>query len=293
MIFRFAQMRSSAVPVLGLTAFLSASVLAGCLGGDLDTSTVQPVPKDTVAVIAPPPKDTSHAHDSVIVIAAVHSIYPRLKIGEKWDYSQFSGTDTGTAYSLEVVGESTFGTDSVYIERLLVTAPPFVSGQSGTLIENYRQTGLIYVRKSDQETVHDSLSKSMDFMAPGDSLGVHYREDLASVTRIAGNLPDSLKEGAAWKLSETHSQTIKWAYPDTAGIDSGTDMRTRLYVVKAEAPVNLKAGTFPAYEIDEADTGSSSSTQVWFSPEAKAIVREIDTSPDHADTTEISTLLLK
>ena len=292
MIFRSAFMKSSGLPVLGLGAFLWASFLAGCLGGDLDTPTAQPVPQDTVAVIKPQPKDTAHPHDSVIVIAAVHSIYPRLKIGEKWIYSQFSGTDTGTTYTVEVVGESAFATDSVYVERLSVAATPFVSGP-GTLVENYQQTGLIYVRKSDQETVHDSLSESMDLLAPGDSVAVHYREESVSATRITGTLPDSLKEGAAWKLSEVHFQSIHWAYPDTAGVDTGTDTRRRYYVVKAPAPISLKAGTFPAYEIDEADTGSSSSTQVWFAPAAKAIVRQIDISPDYADTTDLSTLLLK
>jgi len=244
--------------------------MAGCLGGDLDTSTVQPVPTETA-----------------------RSLYPRLKIGEKWDYSQFSGTDTGTTYSLEVVGESIFGTDSVYIERLLVTAPPFLSDQTGTLIENYLQTGLIYVRKSDQETVHDSLTRSMDFVAPGDSVGIHYREEFASVTQITGSLPDSLQEGAAWKLSQVRFQSIKWFYPDTAGVDTGTDTRMRLYVVQPLTSLSTKAGTFPAYEIDESDTGSSTATRIWFSAKAKAIVREIDSSPGYADTTELSSLFVK
>lgn len=273
MAYRFAYMRSAAVPVLGAAALLWASVLAGCLGGDLDTSTVQTVP--------PEPTTTGH------------SLYPPLKIGEKWDYSQFSGTDTGTTYSLEVVGESIFGSDSVYIERLSVTAPPFLSDQTGTLIENYLQTGLIYVRKSDQETVHDSLTRDMDFVTPGDSVGVHYREESASVSRISGLLPDSLQEGAAWKLSMVRFQSIKWFYPDTSGVDTGTDTRTRLYVVQPLASVNTRAGTFPAYEIDETDTGSSSATRLWFSVKAKAMVREIDSNPDHADTAELYGLSIK
>jgi hypothetical protein len=178
----------------------------------------------------------------------------------------------------------------VYVERLLVTAPPFVIDQYGSLAENYLQTGLIYMRKSDQETVHDSLSRSMDFFATGDTVGTHYSEASVTTTRLTGSLPDSLKEGATWKLAQVHSYTTHWAYPDTAGIDTGTSTRTRSYLVKAPAPVTVKAGTFTAFEIDETD--SVSTTQVWFSPDAKAIVREIDTSPNGADSSEVSTLLL-
>jgi len=286
-----ASLQALRTPMLILVALVWGAFLAGCLGGELDSSTVVPVPKDTT-VVTLPPKDSTPVHDTV-PSSLVRSLYPRLKIGEKWTYSQFSGTDTGTIYSLEVVGDSIFGSDSVYVERLLVTAPPFVIDQYGSLAENYLQTGLIYMRKSDQETVHDSLSKSMDFFATGDTVGTHYTEDYVSVTRFTGSLPDSLKDGAAWKMAAVHTHTTHWAYPDTAGIDTGTDTRTRSYLVKPPAPVNLKAGTFTAFEIDEADSGSTATTQIWFSPTAKAIVREIDTSPGYADTSEVSTLLLK
>ncbi|MBW8890568.1 MAG: hypothetical protein JF616_22675 [Fibrobacteres bacterium] len=278
-------------PTLFLVTLLGGTILSGCLGGELDTSTVAPVPKDTAVVILPP-KDSTPVHDTVPTGVA-HSIYPRLKIGEKWEYSQYSGTDTGTVYSLEMVGESVFGSDSVYVEKLLVTAPPFVIDQFGTLAENYLQTGLIYLRKSDQETVHDSLARSMDFFSAGDTLGIHYSEESITTTRFTGSLPDSLKEGAAWKLAQVHSYTTHWAYPDTAGIDTGTSTRTRSYLVKAPAPVTVKAGTFTAFEIVESDSLAGSTTQIWFSPEAKGIVREIDTNPNGADTSEVSTILLK
>ncbi len=265
--------------------------LAGCLGGELDSSTVVPVPKDTT-VVTLPPKDSTPVRDTVPT-AAVHSIYPRLAIGDKWVYSQYNGTDTGTVYSLEVVGESIFGKDSVYVERLLVTAPPFVIDQFGSLAENYRQTGLIYLRKSDQETVHDSLFRSMDFFSAGDTAGTHYTEESVTATRFTGSLPDSLKEGAAWKLAAVHSYATRWAYPDTSGIDTGSDTRTRTYLVKPASQVIVKAGTFTAFEIVETDSLSGSTSQVWFSPEAKAIVREIDTSSNGADSSEATSITLK
>lgn len=287
---RFVSLDLLGIPFPALGAWLLAPVLAGCLGGELDTSTVPSVQTDTSTSVKPPPKDTTPAQGG---IAAVHSIYPRLKLGEKWVYSQYSGTDTGTVYSAEVVGESTFGNDSVYVERISVTASPFVVDQFGTLVKNYVQTGLVFARKSDQETVHDSLSKNLDLWYSGDTVGIHYHEDYVSVTRITGSLPDSLAAGAAWKLASVHSKTTRWSYTDTAGIDTSTDTGSRTYLVKPSATVSVKAGTYPAFEIDEADSGSTATTQVWFAPSAKAIVREIDTYTDHADTTELSALELK
>jgi hypothetical protein len=291
MMHRSTRPRALPYPIL-LTGLLPiAAFLAGCLGGDLDSSTVAPVTKDTLIVYRPP-KDTTPVRDTV-PSAAVHSIYPRLKIGEKWSYSQFSGTDTGTVYSLEAVGEATYGNDSVYVERLSVTAPPFAIDDFGSMAVNFLETGLIYARISDQETVHDSLTESMDLVSAGDTIGTHYRQTAVTTTRYTGTLPDSLKEGAAWSLAEVRSRVIQWAYPDTSGIDSSNDTRTRTYVVKAPVQVSLKAGTFSAFEIDEADSGSASTTRVWFSPAAKGIVREIDANPTYADTSELSDLLLK
>ena len=90
-----------------------------------------------------------------------------------------------------------------------------------------------------------------------------------------------------------HSYSIRWAYPDTAGTDTGSDTRTRAYLVKPAAQISVKAGTFTAFEIVETDTLSGSTSRVWFSPEAKGIVREIDTNANGSDSSEATAISLK
>lgn len=255
-------------------------LLIGCLGGEMDAPPDRSGPQDTT-VVRP---------DSG---GPVKYLYPRLLAGETWVFDQYSGTDTGTTATLEVVGDSVYGSDSVYIERLSLQVPAYVSTQ-GYLIENYTQTGRLYLRKSDQETVHDTMTTRFSFRDPGDTVAYAYREEEWSATALSGTLPDSIAKGAAWKMG--YAQHVKVnAYIEEQiykTVDT-TYTRSRSYSVKGSDSLTVKAGTFAAFEIEWADAGSASASSGWFAPEAKTMIRQIDGDTSYADTTELSSYLVK
>lgn len=292
MTHRSARPRALRFPILIPALLPAAAFLAGCLGGDLDSSTVIPASKDTV-VVGRPPKDTTPVHDTVPA-GAVHSLYPRLKNGDKWDFTEYSAEDTGTAITYEILGDSVYGSDSVYIESFTERRPDYVAG-SGYLIIGFTEKDRLYLRKSDQETVRDTLTLDMQVMAPGDSVMFPYREESSYTTALSGNLPDSLKNGAAWKLTLSQRQRTNSYFQDSVYRDDTTRTWTRFYGVRASPSVTVKAGAFPAIEIDESDSGSGKSYQVWFSPDARNMIRQIytDSAYQYADTTELTNLQLK
>jgi hypothetical protein len=292
MMHRFAYLKAFRAPLFLAGPCLWGALLSGCLGGELDTSTANPVVKDTSVVINPP-KDSTPVHDTVPT-GVVHSLFPRLNLGDKWDFAQYSGADTGTSISYEVLGDSVFGSDSVYIERYTVRIPDYVA-DGGYLIQDYAQTERLYLRKTDQETVRDTITRTMMVLFPGDTVAIPYRIEGSFVTNLTGQLPDTLKDGVAWKLSATRRIKTDYYYMDSVSHDEGTQSWTRFYRIKSSPAVTVPAGTFPVYEIDQSDSGSTYVYQVWFSPEAKFLVRQIDTDTagSYADTTELTHLLLK
>lgn len=259
----------------GLTC--AGLLLAGCLGGELDT----PPQRDTRTVVDPPPGP-----------GPARQLYPALKTGERWAYLQWNGNDTGATALLEVVGDSAVGSDSVYVETLSLKVPTFISGD-GTIIQNYKQTGRLYLRKSDQEPVHDTIVTSMELWFPGEDTATHYREEEWSVTSFTGALPDSLVDGAAWKLDGSRHQRIHWFYRGQSGTEDSVYTRTRSYLAKASPALSVKAGTFPVIQIDWSDAGSSGGASGWYAPAAKAMIREIDSNGITSDTTELTSYLLK
>lgn len=250
-----------------LSGLACAVLLAGCLGGELDT---------------PPPRDAG----------PMRELYPSLKAGEKWVYLQWNGDDTGAAVTLEIVGDSVVGSEPVYVQTLSLKIPTFISGD-GTIVQNYKQAGLRYLRKSDQEPVLDTVVTSMDLWFPGEDTVTRYREEEWSETSFTGSLPDSLEDGAIWKLDGVRHQRITWYYRGRSDTEDTTLTRTRSYAAKASPDLAVKAGTFAVIRIDWSDAGSSGNASGWYAPAAKAMIREIDSNGATSDTTELTSYILK
>ena len=259
-------------------------LLAGCImGGALDTPTNQPIQ---------PPPHTDPDPDPDPANAAKR-LYPTLKTGEKWVFVQWNGGDSGATATFEVVGDSVIGADSVYVEQISVKVPNFVDAD-GILNQNFRQTGRLYLRKSDQEAVHDTLVTQIDLWFPGEDSATRYREEAWSMTGYTGTLPDSLVDGATWQLAGTrHIKIVGYVDGRFSGQIDTTLTRTRNYAAFASPDIAVKAGTFPAVRLEWSDAGSTAKTTGWYSAAAKAMVRQIDPNGASSDTTDLASYLLK
>jgi hypothetical protein len=283
----------SRIPVR-FVPLLTGAALSGCiLGGNLDSPPAKYSPLDT-AIVFVPPKDTATGNDSLPVAnGSRKSLYARLNPGEKWVFSQKGDGYSGATVSIEVIKDSLYGVDSVYVESITVQVPIFFSPYGDT-VRNYTQSGRLYLRKSDQETVHDTVTTLADIHYVDDSVSSTYRMDAASVSTFTGALPDSLKAGAAWSLVAKRHATTTWGWDglpygsrDTAWTD------TLDHSVAASDPVTVDAGTFPVLKVGWATRGSESASVGWYAPAAKAMIREIDGTASAADTTELSAFTIR
>jgi hypothetical protein len=269
----------------------AGAILFGCQVGELEGPPPKYSPQDT-AIVFVPPKDTTST-DSVVDIVPVVTgspgmLYPRLFPGDKWVFSQKGDGYAGAIVSLEIVGDSVYGDDSVYVETISVEVPIFFSPYGDTVL-NYVQSGRLYLRKADQETVHDTVTTEADIHYFGDSVSSAYRMEAGSVSTFAGKLPDGLKAGAAWTLTANRRATSTWGWDGLVyGTRDTTWTDTADYSVRGSAPIKVKAGTFPVLQIDWSTRGSESPTVGWYAPAAKTLIREIDGNPASADTTEMT-----
>lgn len=273
---------------------LAGAILIGCLGGEEDMPTSSYGAPDTVFVVTPSRDSVRAGSDANPSQAeAIHPLYPRLKAGEQWVFTQIQeGYDPSTS-TLKIARDSVFGRDSVYIELLSVEVPAFVNSR-GDSIRSYSQSGRLFLRKSDQESVHDSVVTRAQVRFAGDSVETAYRLEDVGTSTLTGALPDSLKPGAAWtitagrRLKEIVSfDEVPYQSYDTTWTD------TVDYAVRAPGEVSVRAGTFSVLELRWSTRGQRSSSTGWFAPRARSMVRQIDSGGSWSDTTELRDYLLK
>jgi hypothetical protein len=273
---------------------LAGAFLFGCLGGEIDTPPARYSPEDTALVFVPSPDTTTPPSDDPPVVAGGPGmLFDRLHTGDKWTFSQKGDGYGGATVSMEILSDSVYGPDSVYVESILVQVPLFYSPYGDTVL-NYTQAGRLYLRKSDRETAHDTITTLAEIHYFGDTVASVYRRDAASVSTFTGAVPDTLKAGRAWTVKAARSAAATWGWDGLVYAASDTSWTDTVeYSVRASAKVTVKAGTFPVLQVNWATRGSESPSVGWYAPAAKAMVREIDGPAGTADTTELREFTLK
>lgn len=267
---------------IGLAA-AALSAFSGCLGGDQDRPTYDPGTRNPDPIGTP---DTAKP-------VSVHPLYPPLAAGDTWTFAQAGDGYSGAVAALVVLGDSVYGSDSVYVQTIKVDVPLFLTSYGDT-VRQFSQTGRMYLRKADQETVRDTLITEALIHYVGDTADTPYRLEEGSRSVLKGALPDSLKAGAAWKLTATRHRYSRWWFGDVpGGSRDTTTIQTRSYAVSASPDITVKAGAFQVLKVawSIAETGASSVG--WFAPGAKSVIREIDTDAGSADTTELTAYSVK
>ncbi len=272
---------------------LAAAILFGCImGGQLDTPPARYAPQDTALVFVPP-IDTVRPGDSVPVDGPRKMLYPRLNPGDIWMFSQKGDGYQGATAAMEIVGDSIYGGDSVYVQTISVRVPIFFSPYGDTVL-NYVQNARLYMRMRDQETVHDTFTTQADVHYFGETVSSAYRMDGGSVTVFSGEVPDSLKAGVAWTIRAKRHSTAAWGWDGLPyGTRDSTWTDTVDYTVEASPLLKVEAGTFAVLRIDWATRGSESRSVGWYSRAAKSMIREIDGTAASADTSELAAFTLK
>jgi hypothetical protein len=267
---------------------LAGTFLLGCLGGEIDTPPARYAPEDTSVVFVPPPDTTPPDTGDGVVAGSPGMLFDRLAKGEKWIYSQKGEGYSGATFTLEVLGDSVYGPDSVYVESIYVHVPLFYSS-FGDTVRDYTVSGRQYVRKSDRENVRDTVTTLADIHYLGDSVSSAYRRDAASVSIVTGPVPDSLKAGQAWTVKAARSSSESWGWDGLVYASRDTSWTDTVdYAVRASSMVKVAAGTFEVLQVDWATRGSDRPSVGWYAPAAKTMIREYDGPPATADTTELS-----
>lgn len=247
---------------------LAALALVGCLGGEHDVPTV--------------------------ANRSLEFSLPPLKLGDKWVVEE-SGTEYEEAVTvIEVVDEDTvFNATPAYALAVRATIPRYATAR-GDSVWNFVQTGLILMRKSDQETLYDSLHVNSEVRFAGDTVKIRYQLLMATRSEPQA-VPTLLRPGMTWSVANSKSRTSVYFLDDafSGGIDTSW-VETRLYAAGLAGDVRVKAGLFYALEIGWTREETGEASTGWFSEDARTYVKEVKTEAGQVTSSyELSSLSLK
>lgn len=250
----------------GIGLSVSLLALVGCLGPDNETSTVK--------------------------AAWDEFRFPVMKAGESWTVEESAAAFHGAVATVRILKDTVVENEEAYVASLTVVVPEFLTGNLDT-VRHFTQSGRIYMRKSDQETVYETATAASDVTFRGDTAATAYRLESETLSKMTGSAPVTLKPGLAWTVTALRTRKLVWYFGGNVGGNRDTvTTETRDYKTGPASQVIVKAGSFPALEIDWKVRESGAATTSWFSEAAKATLRQIDVTDGEADTTELASLSL-
>lgn len=209
------------------------------------------------------------------VARSVEFRLPDLKTGDRWVVEESGSDYEGAISTVEVVAsDSAYGSAPAYAATLKATIARYGTPR-GDSVFNFLQTGLLFMRRSDQEAVYDSVHVESQVRFAGDTGITKYSLRSVTTTDPQGDIPVLMKPGMKWTI--TYKKTRKSVY-SLDGVESGrvdtTWNEVREYSTGSVADVSVKAGLFYAIEIDwtRAETGERSAG--WFSVDARTFIKE-------------------
>ena len=229
------------------------------------------------------------------MVRSVEFRLPELKTGDKWVVEESASDYESAISTVEIIAaDSLYGYEPSYAATLKATIARYAT-KRGDSVFNFSQTGLLYMRRSDQESVYDSVEVESDVRFAGDTGTTHY--SLRSITTSVphGAVPVLFRPGMRWTITYLKTRTSAYSLD---GVPSGSQdtswTEVREYSTGNAADVAVKAGVFYAIEINwtRAETGERSAG--WFSEIARTFVKEQKTvSGELTGRYELTSLTLK
>ena len=218
--------------------------------------------------------------------------FPVLKAGESWTVEESAPSFHGATATLRIVKDTVFDSTDVYVGQMTIVVPEFLTASLDT-VRHFTQSGRIFMRKSDQETVYETATVASDVTYRGDTAATGYTLESETITKLTGTAPAILKTGLKWTVAAKKTRSLTWYFDGVVGGKRDTVItETREFRTGKVAQVTVRAGSFAAIEIDWSVPETGLSTVSWFSEAAKATLKQIDTQDGEKDTTELTSLQL-